>query len=190
MENPTVKTEQSFQLSTVEQKEIIALARTSLVSWVRERKLPAANLDNPKYQTHCGGFVTLKKQGDLRGCIGYVQAVKPLLATIQDMVVNASTKDPRFPPVTEAELADIDIEISVLSPLQVITDVEKIVVGVHGLIISQGRHSGLLLPQVATEENWDRETFLEHTCWKAGLPQDAWQHGAQIQIFSAQVFGE
>jgi len=105
--------------------------------------------------------------------------------------LSASLNDPRFPPLTEEELRDIDIEISVLSPLKEIQDVSEIEVGRHGIYITRGYQSGVLLPQVATEYGWDRETFLQHTCQKAGLPPDAWkQEGTKIEIFDAQVFGE
>lgn len=186
----TVKTDQDFTLTPEEQQEILLLARRTLESWIRDRKVPPADLTNPKYQTHCGGFVTLKKHGDLRGCIGYIEGVKSLQETIQDMAVSASTRDPRFPPVTASELADISLEISVLSPVRPCKDTSEIEVGRHGIIIRQGGRSGLLLPQVAVEWNWDREQFLQHTCQKAGLPSNAWENGADIFIFSAQVFGE
>lgn len=179
-----------FSLDAGQKAEVLKIARTTLEAWVRDQKVPPYRTDDAKLNTKCGAFVTLKLDGELRGCIGYVQAVEPLWKSIQDMAVNASTKDPRFPPVTPAELARITIEISVLSPLERCDDVNKIIVGTHGIVIKKGWNSGLLLPQVAVEEKWDRLTFLEHTCWKAGLPPDAWKSGAEILIFSAQVFGE
>ena len=126
----------------------------------------------------------------LRGCIGHIIGILPLKETIQKMSVASSTQDPRFPPVELSELNNIDIEVSVLSPPKKISNPEEIEVGKHGIVISKGFFKGVLLPQVATEQGWDRETFLEHTCLKAGLPTDAWKKGATIEIFSAQVFGE
>ena len=139
----------------------------------------------------CGAFVSLHKQGGLRGCIGTFIGLRPLVNTVQEMAISASLNDPRFPPVSEDELKEIDIEISVLSPLREIKDLSEIEVGRHGIYITRGYLSGVLLPQVATEYAWDRDTFLQHTCQKAGLPPDAWkQEGTKIEIFSAQVFGE
>ncbi len=136
-----------------------------------------------------GAFVTLKKHGRLRGCIGYVEGIKPLHKAVEEMAIAAAFHDPRFNPVREAELPDLEIEISVLTPPKQIRDVEEIEVGKHGIIIKKGSYSGLLLPQVPTEYGWDRTTFLEHTCLKAGLPQDAWREkDTRIYIFSAEVF--
>lgn len=136
-----------------------------------------------------GAFVTLKKRGELRGCIGYIQAVLPLYETIRKMAVQSAFHDPRFNPVDKSEWDDIEIEISVLTPMKKITSIEEITVGVHGLFIEKGINSGLLLPQVATENKWDEKTFLEYTCYKAGLSKDAWKSkNANIYIFSAEVF--
>jgi AmmeMemoRadiSam system protein A len=133
--------------------------------------------------------VTLHKQGRLRGCIGQIHARQPLVRTVAEMAVAAAFEDPRFPPLRREELRDIDIEISVLTPLRRITDVGEIQVGTHGIYLRRGAYSGLLLPQVATEWGWDRNTFLEHTCEKAHLPKDAWKDKkAEIYIFSADVF--
>ena len=138
-----------------------------------------------------GAFVTLHKFGQLRGCIGYVLPYKKLYETIIEMGESAALQDPRFNAVKPSELKDIEIEVSVLTIPQVIKNIEEIKVGKHGIIISKGYHQGLLLPQVATEYNWDRETFLKHTCQKAGLPMDAWKNdNIEIQIFSAQVFSK
>ena len=117
----------------------------------------------------CGAFVTLKKKGALRGCIGHIVGHYPLAETISRMAVAAAFQDPRFPPVTRAEWPTIDMEISVMTPLKEITDTAAIEVGRHGIYIQKGDRSGLLLPQVATEYGWDRLTFLEQTCRKAGL---------------------
>jgi uncharacterized protein len=150
-----------------------------------EKEMP----DMPVLKEKRGAFVTLKKKGQLRGCIGYIQAVKPLDQTIDEMARAAAFSDPRFPPVTKDELPHLSFEISVLTPLKEIENVDEIQVGVHGIYIVKGFHSGLLLPQVATEYGWDRKTFLEHTCYKAGLPSRAWQDkDTKIYIFSADIF--
>ena len=137
----------------------------------------------------CGAFVTIKNCGNLRGCIGYVRGYLPLHETVREMAIHAAFQDPRFTPVTREEWKDIDFEISVLSPMKKISDVSEIEVGVHGLYVEKGVHSGLLLPQVATEQKWNRTEFLEYTCHKAGLPKDAWKsRDIDIYIFSAEVF--
>jgi AmmeMemoRadiSam system protein A len=136
-----------------------------------------------------GAFVTLRKRKDLRGCIGYIKGVLPLYQTVEEMAIQAAFHDPRFGPLSKEEWDAIDIEISVLSPLRKIKDVGEIEVGVHGILIEQGFCSGLLLPQVATENDWDRDMFIEYTCYKAGLPKDAWKsENTNIYVFSAEVF--
>ena len=136
-----------------------------------------------------GAFVTLKKRGELRGCIGYTRAVLPLCDVVEKMAIESAFHDPRFNCIVEAEWEDVDIEISVISPMHRIESVDEIEVGVHGIYIEHGGHSGLLLPQVATEYNWDRDTFLEYTCYKAGLSKDSWKsNDVKIYIFSAEVF--
>jgi AmmeMemoRadiSam system protein A len=136
-----------------------------------------------------GAFVTLTKQGVLRGCIGHIQGTRPLVETIREMARAAAFSDPRFPPVAEAELDQLELEISVLTPLRLIKDVEEIKVGIHGLYIECQGYAGLLLPQVATEYDWGREEFLAHTCMKAGLSSNCWrQPETRIYIFSADIF--
>src|SRR3954471_43530 len=136
-----------------------------------------------------GAFTTLHVDGQLRGCVGYVIAEKPLIETVAETAVAAAFTDPRFPSLTPPEAQRAKVEISVLSLPRPIRP-EEIVAGVHGLIVSQGTRRGLLLPQVATEHGWDAPTFLTQTCLKAGLPPDAWQRGARIEAFTAEVFGE
>lgn len=137
-----------------------------------------------------GAFVTLYKLGHLRGCIGQIEARRPLHQTIQEMAVAAAFHDPRFPPVQREEWSRISFEISVLSPLKEIQNVQEIEVGCHGIYLMRGACCGLLLPQVATEYGWDRETFLQQTCCKAGLPMHAWKDKeTRIFIFSADIFG-
>jgi len=132
-------------------------------------------------------FVTLKTKGSLRGCIGHLAPVDPLYRTVAECAVAAASRDYRFDSVTAEELPDIELEISVLGPMEVIDDVNQIQVGVHGLYIEKSGNRGLLLPQVAVEHNLDRDRFLELTCRKAGLPADAWKKGATIRIFTAQI---
>ena len=138
----------------------------------------------------CGAFVTIHWHGTLRGCLGRLGVDAPLADTIAHLGAVVSDSDPRFSRVAPIELADIALEISVLTPEREIQSIEEIEIGRHGLIIEQGHRRGLLLPQVATEHGWDRETFLDHTCRKASLPPDAWKRGARILIFEAQVFSE
>jgi len=136
-----------------------------------------------------GAFVTLKKDGRLRGCIGNVVGDAPLWKTVSKMARSAAFEDPRFPPVSANEYHELQIEISILSPLEKVSDLEAIVPGRHGLLVRNAWRSGLLLPQVATEWGWDRETFLAHTCQKAGLPDDCWQDPqTHIFWFEAEIF--
>jgi AmmeMemoRadiSam system protein A len=138
----------------------------------------------------CGAFVTLNHRGDLRGCIGHIEPNEPLGSVVPRCAVLSCSADPRFSPVTPFELDEIEIEISLLGPLEPVAGIADIVVGRHGLVVEQGMLRGLLLPQVATEWKWDAETFLAQTCRKAGLPTSAWKHGAQVFRFEAEVFGE
>jgi len=180
-----------FALTENEKKILLKLARDTLNMWIREKEKPDLPEVEGNLQTVTGAFVTLHKKGNLRGCIGSMVGSGPIIETIQNMAIAASTEDPRFSKVAPDELDDIDIEISVLSPLKRITDLNEIKVGTHGILLGKGWSQGVLLPQVATEQGWDRDTFLSHTCLKAGLPQDAWQDPETIiEIFSAQVFGE
>jgi hypothetical protein len=178
-------------LSGKEQEILLSVARKAIEEYVRNGTVPPAHMKEMKLLEKRGAFVTLTKNGSLRGCIGYIQPVAPLYKAVADMAVAASTRDPRFPPVARGELKDIHIEISVLSPLKLIADTNEIEVGKHGLYTTKGYSTGLLLPQVATEHRWNREEFLQHTCLKAGLPAQAWKdRETQIYTFSAQVFSE
>jgi AmmeMemoRadiSam system protein A len=179
-----------FSLTENEKKLLLETAREAIASKLVKRtpdfKAPTENL-----KLNCGAFVTLHSKGKLRGCIGYIIGREPLIDTIREMALSSAFRDPRFAPLEKHEYKLIEIEISVLSPLKRITDVSEIRVGEHGIMIRSGFCSGLLLPQVATEYGWDRDTFLVHTCNKAGLPQDAWKKpDTQIEIFSAIVFSE
>jgi len=138
-----------------------------------------------------GAFVTLSKRGELRGCIGHVVGFEPLWRSVMENAINAAFQDPRFPPLEAPELPGIEIEISALTPLRPVESPEEIQVGVHGVMIERGPFRGLLLPQVPIEYGWDRETFLDHTCRKAGLPPGSWRDpSTRIEVFSADVFSE
>lgn len=139
-----------------------------------------------------GVFVTIKHRGQLRGCLGTLQLHAPLASEVARCARDSATEDPRFPPLRPSELADTSLEISVLGPLELIDPAVEgaVVIGTHGLVVEQGHRRGLLLPQVAVEWGWTPEQFLRQTCHKAGLPPDAWQHGARVYRFAAQVFGE
>ena len=176
-------------LSEEEKETLRHIAETVIQSKARGKPVPGFTVESQTLKEKRGAFVTIYKKGQLRGCIGYIQPYKPLYQTIEEMAVQAAFHDPRFNPVTERELSDLEIEISVLTPLKRIKDVEEIEVGKHGILIEKGFHSGLLLPQVATEYGWNRKTFLEHTCFKAGLPKDAWKdEDTVISVFSADIF--
>ena len=135
--------------------------------------------------------MTLRIGADLRGCIGYVEAEEPLLETVDQVAVRAAFHDPRFPPLSLSEFRRVTIEISVLSPVRLVKDTRDIETGIHGLVIELRGARGLLLPQVATEQGWDRIQLLNHTAVKAGLPPSAWQHPeARVYAFTAEVFAE
>ena len=176
-------------LSGEEKKMLHHIAKTVIENMARGKPVPEFKVDAPALKENRGAFVTINKRGQLRGCIGYIEGRGPVYKTVEEMAEAAAFRDPRFNPVTEKELPDLEVEISVLTPLKRITDINEIEVGKHGIYIKKGWYSGLLLPQVATEYGWDRKTFLEHTCQKAGLPTTAWKDkGTEIYIFSADIF--
>lgn len=180
-----------MSLSEESKRELLKIARESICSAVRGEDTPEFSVSDEELLEKRGAFVTIKKGGSLRGCIGYTMPVDCLYKIISEVAISSALSDPRFSPVTEDELEEIKIDISVLTPMEVIDNVSQIEVGKHGLYIEKGRYKGLLLPQVATEYNWDRVTFLEHTCYKAGLNKDAWKEpDIVIYVFSAEVFGE
>ncbi len=175
-------------LSEEEREKLKKLVKDAIESVLFGTECPPVELTGP-LEEKCGAFVTIKNRGSLRGCIGYVRGYQPLHETVRQMAIHAAFSDPRFEPVTKDEWADCECEISVLTPMKKIKSIDEIEIGVHGLYIEKGTHSGLLLPQVAREQGWDRTQFLEHTCYKAGLPKDAWKSkGVNIYIFSADVF--
>ncbi|MGM0485097.1 MAG: AmmeMemoRadiSam system protein B [Candidatus Krumholzibacteriota bacterium] len=182
---------ESGSLSDEDRKFLLRYARQVLDRKLNGKDISLEIPSSPLFGEKRGGFVTLKKDGQLRGCIGYIMPLKPLIQTIADNAESAALRDPRFPPVTGSELSGLSIEISVLSPVRDIKDPEKVEVGKHGLIMSRGNRSGVLLPQVPVEWGWNREEFLGHTCRKAGLPSDCWKMpDTRIQAFTADVFSE
>jgi AmmeMemoRadiSam system protein A len=186
-ESPQGKLSRS-EFTNDERDLLLRLAHESILSALEERKIPldppTDHLAEPR-----GAFTTLYLRGELRGCVGYVFPVSPVYRAVADTARAAAFEDTRFHPVTLPEARDLEIELSILSPPQPIS-AEAIEIGRHGLLITMAGHRGLLLPQVPTEHHWDRTTFLEQTCRKAGLPLDAWKNGATIEAFTAEVFGE
>lgn len=178
-------------LSEEEKQGLLRLARMTLEKkLLGKTDISAEQPDSSVLNEKRGAFVSLHRRGMLRGCIGCLEGRKPLLSTIEEMARAAAFNDPRFPPLAADELKDLDIEISVLTPLEELNDINEIEIGVHGLFIERQHCCGLLLPQVATEWGWDKIKFLEETCHKAGLPSNSWKEkGTKIYIFSADVFG-
>jgi len=174
------------------QKEALEIARKTLEEYLTSGKIPEISPKNPSLLENLGAFVTLRKHGELRGCIGEFEPKEPLYKVIQRMAVAAATEDPRFPPVSASEFRDIKIEISVMTPKRKISDWREIELGKHGVVVQKGFHSGTFLPQVATETGWSLEEFLSQLCWqKAGLPADCYKDpSTNLYVFEAQVFEE
>ncbi len=174
-----------------EKRELIRIARQAIVLTLTGDRRPVKTTASGALLRPGGAFVTIRKQGELRGCIGYIESPLPLAEVVAEVAVKAALDDPRFAPVSCREFEECTVEVSVLSPLRQIAAIEGIRVGEHGLLIEHGYARGLLLPQVAREYGWDRETFLAYTARKAGLPWDAWKDpGTQIFVFSAEVIEE
>ena len=175
-------------LSEQEKKVLKNVVKQTLEIVVNGGGIPRYNNLTGKLGEEWGAFVTLTKNGELRGCIGHIIGTQPLITTVSEMTKAAAMDDPRFSNVSPSELPDIEFEISVLTPIREIKDINEIVVGRDGIIISKGMYRGLLLPQVATDYGWDRNVFLEQTCRKAGLPTGAWKDkDTKIEIFSAEI---
>jgi hypothetical protein len=186
------KADPPFSLSDQDKNELLALARKSVEHVVQQKDAyqpePSTSVT---LNDERGAFVTLSESGQLRGCIGYTSAAKPLYLTVRDTATLAALRDPRFPPVSVSELPRLDYEISVLSPLRRVTDIQQIKVGEHGLLMKNGNSEGLLLPQVPVEQKWDRQKFLEETCAKAGMNFGCWKdENTDIFMFTAVVFGK
>lgn len=180
----------TIELAPPDRKKLLAFARETMAA--RLGLGPAAQPpEGSAFEISCGGFVSLHEEGALRGCIGRITASGPLLETIRSMAESAAFEDPRFEPLSASELPRVKLEITLLSPLKRIDDVSEIEVGKHGIYIVRGWHSGILLPQVAVEYGWDRATFLQQVCHKAGMQADAWRApDTELFIFEGLVFGE
>ncbi len=176
------------QLTAKEKQLLLEIAREAVISYVQTGTIPKREVKNGSLQEKQGCFVCIKIDGMLRGCIGNFLSDKPLYQLVQEMAVSAATRDPRFYPMKLEDLCAFDLEISVLSPLRKISSIEEIEVGIHGLYLEKNFSRGVLLPQVAVEYGWDRDTFLCQTSLKAGLGKDDWKEGTDIYTFSALVF--
>jgi uncharacterized protein len=179
-------------LNEEQRLRLLRLARTSIESTLEGRAPEMREEDfDEALRRPAGAFVSLRKHGDLRGCIGSIRALEPLYRAVASSAISAAFRDPRFFPVRKDELSQLELEISVMGPIEPVSDVAEIEVGRDGLIISRGHFAGLLLPQVASEYGWDRETFLDQTCLKAGLQPEAWRAAdTRIEKFAAEVFSE
>jgi AmmeMemoRadiSam system protein B/AmmeMemoRadiSam system protein A len=190
--NITIPSSHSFNLTDKDKKELLKIARNTLVQYICNNKIPEINASgfSATLKTPCGAFVTLNENSVLRGCVGCFNAEEPLYKVIQQMAIASSTQDNRFPPVDPKEVSGISIEISVLSPMKKISSIDEIVLGKHGIYIKKGSHSGTFLPQVATGTGWSKEDFLGHCSRdKAGLGWNGWKD-ADIYIYEATVFSE
>jgi AmmeMemoRadiSam system protein A len=176
------------EFSHEERVQLLRLAHDAIVSTLEERELQTS-VSSAHLSELRGAFTTLYLHGRLRGCVGYPSAILSLHRTVIETAQAAAFDDPRFPSVRLHEARELKVSLSVMSPLKPILP-EQIEVGRHGLVVSLAGYRGLLLPQVATEHSWDRITFLEQTCRKAGLPATAWREGAVIEAFTAEVFGD
>ena len=183
---------ETIDIPPLSRKRLIELSRQTLENFVLKQNQPAASVDDPHLlAAHYGAFVSLHRGDELRGCIGTCVPTDPLYRTVTEMTEAAASRDNRVQPIRPSELAEIVIDISVLSPLQPVAEPLALEVGKHGLHLEQGRRRGVLLPQVATEYGWDMETFLAQTCVKAGLPKDAWKSPAtKISSFTALIIEE
>jgi len=175
-------------LGEKQRKELLALARKTVIQYVRTGTMPEGTTSDPRLAANGATFVTINRRHMLRGCIGNIQPVMPLTQSVIRNAVSAATQDPRFPPMGPEELSDIEVEVTVLSPLEPLADVKDIRIGTHGLYLVQNGHSGIFLPQVPVEQGWDLPTYLEELCQKAGLPAGAWKEkDAQLFIFTADI---
>jgi AmmeMemoRadiSam system protein A len=177
-------------LTESQKSALLALAKQSITGQVTGRRgVHSVDVELPD----CSGvFVTVKRRGELRGCLGTLHCTRGLAAEVARCAADAASRDPRFPPVAVEEIPGLSVEVSVLAPLEEIdpADPSAVEIGRHGLVAEQGIRRGLLLPQVATEWGWTVEQFLRQTCIKAGLPGDAWKNGARVYRFDAEVFGD
>jgi AmmeMemoRadiSam system protein A len=178
-------------LDDSEKKTLLKLARDTLEAYFADRPAPVFQSPREALTARKGAFVSLHRRDELRGCIGQLYPDRELYKVVQHCVMSSALEDTRFLPVTREEVKDLSIEISVLSPFRRVRNIEEVKVGEHGLYIVKGHFQGLLLPQVATELRWNRKTFLEQTCRKAGLPESAWRDPqTEIYLFEAEVFSD
>lgn len=181
----------SFEvLDRLQRLEALRLARSAMEAWTMRRERTAPATPSLLDRIFVSAFVTLHLESSLRGCIGSLDSSRPLGETLIDCAIAASCKDTRFPPVTAEELSKLRLEISVLSAFEPLGDPHRIRIGIDGLMVEKSGRRGLLLPQVASHQGWDFETFLDHACLKAGLKAGDWRSGALVQVFGAQVFAE
>lgn len=173
-------------LTKEEKEELLLLAKKTVADYVLHGKVTEVDVKNPRLKANGATFVTIRKNGDLRGCIGNIQPVMPLYRSVISNAVSSCSKDPRFPPMNREDMKDAEVEVSVLSSLEPLGDVKNIEIGKHGLFLVKGQDSGLLLPQVAEENRWDRNIFLEQLSIKAGLPKDSWKT-AQLYKFTVEI---
>ena len=187
-ESPSSTTHHAGEFSAEERSTLLRTAHDAIEAGADGRQLvpgnPGSHLAEPR-----GVFTTIYLHGHLRGCVGYVSAVAPLYLAVAETARAAAFEDTRFPAITREEARGLQVSLSILSPAREM-DPAQVEIGRHGLLISLHGRRGLLLPQVATEHGWDRVTFLQETCYKAGLPPDAWQHGARVEAFTAEVFSD
>ena len=176
------------EFSPEDRKQLLALAHEAILSAIEHREIPQT-APSIRFAAPRGAFTTIYLHKNLRGCVGYAFPIAPLYRTIIETARGAAFEDTRFLPVTLAEAHELAVSLSILSPLKAVQP-QEVEIGKHGLLISQHGRRGLLLPQVPLEHGWDRNTFLEETCRKAGLPLDAWRSGAEIEVFTAEIFGD
>jgi len=182
----------SEPLTDAEKTVLLRMARAAITAGAAGETAPATDpaLDLTALSETRGVFVTLRRRGRLRGCIGYIEGVKPLAEAVIDNALAAAFRDPRFEPVTAGEVANLEIEISALTPLRAVGSWRDIEVPRQGVVLTRGVHKSVFLPQVAAEQGWGRDTMLSHLAMKAGLSPDAWREGAAFQVFEADVFAE
>jgi AmmeMemoRadiSam system protein A len=173
-------------LSQDERTELLSLAKRTIDQYVKSGSVPEYTASSKRLMANGATFVTINRNGYLRGCIGNIEPVVPLFRSVINNAVSACSKDPRFPPMTRAELSNLEIEVTVLSPLEPLQDINTIRIGTHGLYLVKGWNTGILLPQVAEEYKWDVPTFLEQVSLKAGLAKDAWKD-ALLFSFTADI---
>ena len=190
-ENPSGSASLTYtdcEFSAAERTVLLQLAHESIKSAFEDREI-SLEPPSPHLAEWRGAFTTIYLHDQLRGCVGYVFATASVYRTVAETARAAAFEDTRFAPVTREEAPELQVSLSILSPLELIRP-EQVEIGRHGLLVSQHGYRGLLLPQVPIEHHWDRVTFLEQTCRKAGLPSDAWRKGATIEAFTAEVFGD